>query len=92
MNYHVTLRRWTLIFRFCGLFYEDFQKKRLKKFFWTFYKFSDLSRFPANPFEPANDSSVVNVGLDLWFLNQIDAVEQVFDVNLIVELEWTDTR
>jgi len=45
-----------------------------------------------NPFEPANDSSVVNVGLDLWFLNQIDAVEQVFDVNLIVELEWTDTR
>ena len=45
-----------------------------------------------NPFEPANDSSVVNVGLDLWFLNQINAVEQVFDVNLIVELEWTDTR
>ena len=45
-----------------------------------------------NQFEPANDSSVVNVGLDLWFLNQIDAVEQVFDVNLIVELEWTDTR
>ena len=45
-----------------------------------------------NPFEPANDSSVVNVGLDLWFLNQIDAVEQVFDVNLIVELEWIDTR
>ena len=45
-----------------------------------------------NQFEPANDSSVVNVGLDLWFLNQIDAVEQVFDVNLIVELEWIDTR
>ena len=45
-----------------------------------------------NPFEPANDSSVVHVGLDLWFLNQIDAVEQIFDVNLIVELEWTDTR
>ena len=45
-----------------------------------------------NQFEPANNSSVVNVGLDLWFLNQIDAVEQVFDVNLIVELEWIDTR
>ena len=45
-----------------------------------------------NQFEPANDSSVVNVGLDLWFLNQIDAVEQVFDVNMIVELECTDTR
>ena len=43
-----------------------------------------------NQFEPV--VSVVSVGLDLWFLNQIDAVEQVFDVNLIVELEWIDTR
>ena len=67
----------------------------IKILFWI--NFIDASLYndlldDYNPFEPANDSSVVNVGLDLWFLNQIDAVEQVFDVNLIVELEWTDTR
>ena len=67
----------------------------IKILFWV--NFIDASLYndlldDYNPFEPANDSSVVNVGLDLWFLNQIDAVEQVFDVNLIVELEWTDTR
>ena len=45
-----------------------------------------------NRHEPPTDNSTVTVGLDLWFLNQIDAVEQVFDVNLIVELEWTDSR
>ena len=42
--------------------------------------------------EPPTDNSTVTVGLDLWVFNQIDAVEQVFDVNLIVELEWTDSR
>jgi len=67
----------------------------IKILFWV--NFIDASLYNDllegyNQFEPANDSSVVNVGLDLWFLNQIDAVEQVFDVNLIVELEWTDTR
>ena len=67
----------------------------IKILFWV--NFIDASLYNDllegyNQFEPANDSSVVHVGLDLWFLNQIDAVEQVFDVNLIVELEWTDTR
>ena len=67
----------------------------IKILFWV--NFIDASLYndlldDYNLFEPANDSSVVHVGLDLWFLNQIDAVEQVFDVNLIVELEWTDTR
>ena len=47
LNYHVTLRRWTLIFRFLWVILWGLSEKKVEKIFWIFYKISDLSRFPA---------------------------------------------
>jgi len=48
LNYHVTLRRWTLIFRLLWVILWGLSEKKVENFFWIFYKISDLSRFPAN--------------------------------------------
>jgi len=47
LNYHLTLRRWTLISRFLRVISWGLSGKKVEKNFWIFYKISDLSRFPA---------------------------------------------
>ena len=31
---------------------------------------------------PPGKNEIISVGMDVWFLNQVDAVQQVFDANL----------
>ena len=32
--------------------------------------------------QPPGKNETISVGMDVWFLNQVDAVQQVFDANL----------